>query len=208
MIDDDHPDLDRFLDEALAEYGTGDLFAREPTEDVEHEGYLALGVWPMDCRNTLGVRPCPFVGCSSHTLLDYIDRPGGEPALTLSRARLPMFQPPPPKRGEPDPSLGRRRELAPTVPLGSSEDLAFQRRAVERIWELPDTCAREVARRGEHELLAVARVMGADEDEVGKVLDDGLAIIKGAAIAGGAATDDEDAVAAMALALLGLGGQG
>lgn len=197
MTDDDDPpiDLDRFLDAALA--GTpGELFPEAPGNDPEHDGWIARGVGPTDCRNRAGVRPCPFVGCRSHLLLDVIETARAEPNLTISRARLPMFAPPPVAPGQPDPSQGRRRELAPTVPLGSAEDLAFQRRALERLWELPETCARSGVAGG-LSVRDVARRLGAEEDEVGSDLDDVLCALRGAAIAAGADPEDEDAVSEM-----------
>ncbi len=171
----------------LADLTDLDLFADE-TEDVEHDGYLAIGVGPRDCRNVAGLRPCPFVGCPSHLLLDYIHgQAHAAPSLTLNRARLPMFLP-----ADHVPERGRRRELPPTTQLGSADDLGFQRRAVERLWELPETCAREVAERtGGLEIRALSKMLGAEEDEVGMDLDDVLCAMRGAAILAGASGDDD-----------------
>lgn len=191
----DHDPI-RLLD---ASDDTLELFEDAATDDVEHTGHLAIGVEPRDCRNVRGLRPCPFVSCPHHLLLDYMDTDRDEPNLTLNRARLPMFIP----RGE-EVQLGRRRELPPTVPIASAEDHAFQHRAVERLWEMPETCEREVSMRGEHDVRAVARIMGAEEDEVGKVLDDGLCALRGAAIVAGADPEDREEMAAAMFELLGV----
>jgi hypothetical protein len=194
---DDGLDLDRWIDGQLA---TAELeLFDQPAEDVEHDGYLAVGVEPRDCRNAAGIRPCPFVGCPHHLLLTVIPTDRAEPNLALSRARLPMFVAP----GE-GPALGRRRELAPTVPLGSGEDLAFQRRAVERLWEMPDTCSREVALRGGLDVRAVARALGAEEDEVGLDLDDAVCALRGAAIVAGADPEDGESMRDAVFDVLGI----
>lgn len=217
---DDAIDIGRWIDAQLAT-DPAELALDEP--DPEHEGWLARGVEPMDCRNRAGLRPCPFVGCRAHLLFDWIETARFEPSIAISRARLPMFAPPAPAPGQPDPGLGRRRELAPTVRLGSPEDQAFQRRALERLWELPDTCAREVAARDplpadtiriltdDHgrggvpvrSAAAVARILGADEDETADVLDDALCTLRGAAIAEGADPDDPTAAWEAMVTLLG-----
>lgn len=216
----DDIDIGRWIDAQLAA-DPSELIVDAP--DPEHDGWLARGVEPMDCRNRAGLRPCPFVGCRAHLLLDHIETVRPEPNLVLSRARLPMFAPPPVLPGRPDPSLGRRPELTPTVRLGSPEDQAFQRRALERLWELPDTCAREVAARELHHAdairiltddhgrggvpvrsaAAIARITGADEDETADVIDDALCLLRGAAIAEGADPDDPASAWEAMITLLG-----
>jgi len=189
-------DADRTLD--LLAGDAPDLFGEADASDEEHRGWLAMGVEPRDCRNAIGVRPCPFVGCSSHLLLDHIHTPHHpEPSLALSRARLPMFR-------EPDalPVRGRRRELPPSLPIGHPVVHSFIAAAVERLWEMPDTCAREVAARGPHELRQLAVVMGAEEDEIGIDQDDAECALKGAAIVAGADPEDAEEMTTAVLELL------
>ncbi len=185
-----------------------DLLKPPAEDDGEYDGYLAIGVWPRDCANVHGYRPCPYARCRHHLLIDEVYAGPGAPSFSLNRAR--------------DPSIlsirstqGRKPELSPDdddAVLAAFEDLA-----VERLWELPDTCAREVARRAyEAEQAAsfleerkaratvmtfgeIAPIVGVgDEDELAEECADTLAGILGTAIEAGADPGiEEDAAAAI-----------
>lgn len=158
---------------------------REPTR---------IGAWPTDCANVEGIRPCPHVTCRHHLLLDEVYSGSGEPSLAINRA------------GSLVQLRGRRPELAPDA--SRPEVAAFTTLALDALWRLPDTCAREVARRyrqarpDEAEAMTgdeIAAVLGvADPDEL---LEELAAIVDGLRgdvwAAGGDPDRDEEAVAAL-----------
>lgn len=173
----------------------GDLFAGYRAEVDDTTKPTAVGVWPTDCRNALGLRPCPFATCRHHLLLEFVYSNPTEPNLAINRA------------GSLVPIRGRRPELS--LDASRAEVEAFADDAVAALWTLPDTCSREVARRAHlaHDgsdgpamtFPAIAAVLGvADPDELAEEfaeLRDGL---RGEAIeAGGDPDVEEDAVTAI-----------
>lgn len=111
-----------------------DLFGgHAPAVDDDETDPIEVGVWPMDCANVEGFRPCPRVTCRHHLLLDEIHSGDGKPSLAINRA------------GSIVRLRGRRPELAPDASRADFDEFAGD--AIAALWRIPDTCAREVARR-------------------------------------------------------------
>lgn len=170
-----------------------DLFGVPVPEDDGPREPLAIGVWPMDCANVDGIRPCPRVTCRHHLLLDEVYS-GTAPSLAINRAGA-LVQ-----------LRGRRPELAPDASRLEFE--LFAEAAVAVLWNLPDTCSREVARRYREvrpdadEAMTfpeIAAVLGVgDPDELAEEFADHRAGLRGEAIeAGGDPDVEESAVEAL-----------
>lgn len=164
-----------------------------PAVEVDDAPEVTAGAWPRDCANPDGIRPCPRVSCRHHLLLDEVYS-GPAPALAINRA------------GSLVQLRGRRPELAADATRAEVD--AFADAAVEALWRLPDTCAREVAHR--HRLARpdafeamtwdeIAVVLGvADEDEL---IEEYAGIVDGLRgevfAAGGDPGVDDEAIAAV-----------
>ena len=89
-----------------------------------------------ECRE--GPRPCPWVGCPMHLLIE-VAKPerhhrgwaARAPGMLLSQARGP----------------GRRRRLSSSAAAALVE--VWIDNALELLWSMPDSCALDVAERGE-----------------------------------------------------------
>lgn len=183
----------------------GDMFAvpRLPPEvpPEEHDGHFEVGAWPMDCLNADGYRPCPYpVRCRHHLLFNDVQSEAGVPALTLNQARHPdLVQ----LR-----TRGRYEEVA-RAETNYAKLEGFAITALERLWELPDTCSREVARRAAMAsedssepamtFPEIAAVLGiGDPDELAEEFADHRAGLRGEVIeAGGDPDVEESAVEAL-----------
>ena len=138
--------------------GQGDLFAGPAPADVDDwdadaREPLEVGAWPRDCANVEGLRPCPFVSCRSHLLIDEVYAGPSAPNLAINRASRPDV---PRER-----LRGRRKELSPDA--SRAKVAAFADDAMAALWRLPDTCAREVARRAHDDEQAAASALGRAE---------------------------------------------
>ncbi|MCG8419033.1 MAG: hypothetical protein MJE77_13935 [Proteobacteria bacterium] len=94
-----------------------------------------------------GPRPCPWVGCRHHLLLDV--KEGGS---------LVLWQP-----GR---RPGRPRELPAEPSVSADEVEAWAERAADTLESMPDTCSLDVADRGEHDAEDVATILAVSVSRV------------------------------------------
>jgi hypothetical protein len=102
-------------------------------------------------------RPCVFASCRHH-LLARVQKNGtilfNDDAYRGSRSR----------------ALNARK-----VAGGKRAEARQILRAVNRLWELPETCALDVADRGEHTWPEVAQLLGVDKERVRQIGDEAYA---------------------------------
>jgi hypothetical protein len=103
------------------------------------------------------IGPCPWVACRHHLLLDL-----GEPVTIGGRRFAAMIL----NRAGEHPVLGRRPGLAAVPTAGEAAE--FESDALDRLDELPDSCALDVIARygGEVPVEAVAAALGVSEEQV------------------------------------------
>lgn len=106
-----------------------------------------------DCVD--GPRPCPFVGCRYHLLLD-VNHKG-----SLAIARNDNAGP------------GRPRVLT-AKPTAADVVQGWIDSAVEALAKMRETCALDVAERGEHDGVAIGKLLGFTRTRTGQVCEGAL----------------------------------